>query len=121
MLCGMANMSRSAFEAALQRLGYGEIELDESHSCRHMPETSAVFHMPDAEVVDGARTYGDLGWFKFLGCVDCCRDMAGVLACGGMYSNVRVFDGEVDVTSETLFEPSALRPADEPLPDDEDA
>ena len=120
MLRGMATMSRSAFEAELQRLGYSEIELDESYSCRHMPETSAVFHMPDPEVVDGARTYGDLGWFRFLGCEDCCRDLAGVLACGGCYSNVRVFNGEVDVTRETLFEPWALQPAEQPLPDYED-
>lgn len=116
----MANTSRTSFEAQLQRLGYGEVELDESHSCRHHPATSAVFHMPDAEVVEGARTHADLGWFKFEGCEDCCRDVAGILACGGLYKHVRVFDGELDVTDETLFESSVVRPAAELLPDDEE-
>ena len=120
MLREMANMTRSSFEAQLQRLGYGEIELDDSHSCRHASATSAVFYMPDAEVVETARTHGDLGWFKFEGCEACCRDVAGTLACGGLYRHVRVFAGERDVTDETLFESSPLRPAAEPLPDDDE-
>lgn len=120
MLHAMAKMFRSSFEAKLQRLGYGEVELDESHSCRHEPATSAVFHMPDPEIVEGARTHGDLGWSRFVGCADCCRDLADTLACGGLYMHVRVFAGELDVTDEAQFEPAELRPAAEPLPDDDD-
>ncbi|MCY0989275.1 hypothetical protein OV203_19205 [Nannocystis sp. ILAH1] len=112
----MNDSSRSAFEAELRRLGYGQLDSFDSDPCVHQDaDECAVFVMPTRECKDAA-TYGQLGWLVYEGCRDCCEACTRTLNCGGMFTHLRVFAGGV-LTER--FDDDEIRPAAAPVDDDE--
>lgn len=107
--------TRAQLDERLNDLGY-EVTRDDA-SCDHPREVEwAVYYQPDPDCLDHpVDSYGDIGWSRVDGCRDCVEEFGEALFCGGLYLNIRIFEGDRDVTDDYNLLTDALKHPSTPL------
>ena len=99
-------MFRITFEEKLSSLGYKLIEEDVKYFCSHPTNFYIYIQSPyeymDDEMKDLPQYNKNiyLDWYMRVVCEECCKNMLCNLDCSGLYSNVKIFKEDMDVTLE---------------------
>ena len=113
------------FEEELRKIGYVVTELDKVFCCEHDHDHYLFVQSPyeymdeDKQSVEIYNKNIFLEWEKRPGCEDCIKNMLCNLDCSGLYSNIRIFKKEKNVTIEYWGKEIPINP-DEKIWDEED-
>src|SRR5687767_13080022 len=113
-------LTRSTFETELALLGYDAPDSYDVDPCSHGEAPAcALFIQQGAACFEDPKIYRDLKWVVYTGCRPCCDATEGVVMCGGLYNNVRLFVADLDATATSGLRSAEVPPARDPLPCDD--
>ena len=87
--------AHSIFKNELKAQGLGTVPVfDAVEPCTHSYETKCVLYVkPDPEEDEEYE-----GWHKYEGCKECVTELGEVFFCGGLYLDLRMFEGEIELS-----------------------